>query len=97
MPRDDAPVPAAIEPLPADAAGPPELVDAATLYRRIERTFFGTLTRKLVAFEMTDRAIARHGYRVMRFWNHDVLGNLDGVMEAIRRELESPPHPGPHP
>ncbi len=49
MPRDDAPVPAAIEPLPADAAGPPELVDAATLYRRIERTFFGTLTRKLVA------------------------------------------------
>jgi methyl-accepting chemotaxis protein len=49
MPRDDAPVPAAIEPLPADASGPPELEDAATLYRRIERTFFGTLTRKLVA------------------------------------------------
>ena len=41
--------------------------------------------------------LARHGYRVIRFWNHDVLGNLDGVMEKIRRELESPPHPGPLP
>ncbi|MCX7356139.1 MAG: DUF559 domain-containing protein [Alphaproteobacteria bacterium] len=32
--------------------------------------------------------LARHGYRTIRFWNHEVLGNLDGVMDAIRRELE---------
>lgn len=32
--------------------------------------------------------MARHGYRVIRFWNNDVLENLDGVMETIRRELE---------
>ncbi|MGE0095124.1 MAG: endonuclease domain-containing protein [Alphaproteobacteria bacterium] len=41
--------------------------------------------------------LAHHGYRVIRFWNHDVLGNLDGVMETIRRELENPPHPDPLP
>ncbi|MEW5892256.1 MAG: endonuclease domain-containing protein [Pseudomonadota bacterium] len=27
------------------------------------------------------------GYGVLRFWNNDVLGNLEGVLEVIRREL----------
>ena len=33
------------------------------------------------------RMIEAHGYRVIRFWNHDVLANTDGVLEAIRQEL----------
>lgn len=28
------------------------------------------------------------GYRVMRFWNNDMLQNIEGVLEAIRLELE---------
>ena len=40
--------------------------------------------------------LARLGYRVIRFWNHDVLTNTDGVSEAIVRALESaPPLPDP--
>ena len=31
------------------------------------------------------------GYRVIRFWNNDVLGNLDGVLQTILREVESMP------
>ena len=31
------------------------------------------------------------GYRVLRFWNNDVLGNIDGVMETISQALKSPP------
>jgi very-short-patch-repair endonuclease len=31
--------------------------------------------------------IERYGYRVLRFWNQDVLANTDGVLEAIRQEL----------
>jgi len=31
--------------------------------------------------------IERYGYRVIRFWNNDVLANTDGVLEAIRQEL----------
>jgi len=27
------------------------------------------------------------GYRVMRFWNNDVLTNLEGVLERIREAL----------
>ena len=39
------------------------------------------------------------GFRILRFWNNDVLGNLDGVIEAIllvlRSEASPPPHPAP--
>lgn len=27
------------------------------------------------------------GYRVVRFWNDEVLGNMDGVLEVVLREL----------
>ncbi|HUC66304.1 MAG TPA: DUF559 domain-containing protein [Stellaceae bacterium] len=35
--------------------------------------------------------IARYGYRIIRFWNSDVLENLEGVLETIRHALEAPP------
>jgi very-short-patch-repair endonuclease len=41
--------------------------------------------------------LERKGYRVIRFWNNDVLTNLDGVLEAIVIALTSDPHPGPLP
>ena len=31
--------------------------------------------------------IEKYGYRIVRIWNHDVLSNTDGVLEAIRQEL----------
>jgi BirA family biotin operon repressor/biotin-[acetyl-CoA-carboxylase] ligase len=38
--------------------------------------------------------LANHGYRVIRFWNNDVVRNLEGVVEMIRRALVvgPPPH-----
>jgi len=32
-------------------------------------------------------AIEAAGYRVIRFWNHDVLANTDGVLEVIAQAL----------
>jgi adenine-specific DNA-methyltransferase len=32
------------------------------------------------------------GYRVLRFWNNDILTNLTGVLERINEALKSP-HP----
>ena len=29
--------------------------------------------------------LERDGYRVVRFWNSDVLGNVEGVLEHLRR------------
>ena len=31
--------------------------------------------------------IEKYGYRILRYWNNDVLANTDGVLEAIRQEL----------
>jgi very-short-patch-repair endonuclease len=36
------------------------------------------------------------GYRVVRFWNHEVLTNTDGVLERIA-EVLGDPHPSPLP
>jgi very-short-patch-repair endonuclease len=35
--------------------------------------------------------LSRYGYRVIRFWNTDVVENLEGVLETIRQALEVPP------
>ena len=33
-----------------------------------------------------DKFFADNGFRVLRFWNSDVLDNIDGVMQIIRSE-----------
>ena len=51
-------------------------------------------------FEERDRQrtafIESEGYRVIRFWNSEVLGSLDGVLVAILQALETA-HPQPLP
>jgi len=34
--------------------------------------------------------LQENGYRILRFWNNDVLGNMDGVLERIREALRAP-------
>ncbi len=34
------------------------------------------------------RILEQWGYHVVRFWNNDVLGNIDGVLEAILQDLQ---------
>jgi very-short-patch-repair endonuclease len=36
-----------------------------------------------------DQRLIADGYRVLRFWNNDVLGNLEGVLATIQSELSS--------
>ena len=51
-------------------------------------------------FERT-RWLESQGFRVLRFWNNDVLANIEGVMQVMEKELcappPSPPLPGPLP
>jgi very-short-patch-repair endonuclease len=37
--------------------------------------------------EVRDRYLRAEGYRVMRFWNNDVLSNIDGVLTVIDEGL----------
>ncbi len=34
------------------------------------------------------RILEEWGYHVVRFWNNEVLSNVDGVLEAIMQELK---------
>ena len=45
------------------------------------------------ADERRTRYIEARGYHVLRFWNHDVLGNLDGVLQVIQSVVPPPPTP----
>jgi very-short-patch-repair endonuclease len=35
------------------------------------------------------------GYRVLRFWNNEVLTNIDGVLEVIQNAVVAAPTPAP--
>jgi len=38
-----------------------------------------------------DSYLRQFGFKVLRFWNNDVLQNTSGVLEIIRRNCLSPP------
>jgi len=40
-----------------------------------------------------DKWLARNEFRVLRFWNNDVLQNLEGVLTSLATELNNTPHP----
>ncbi|MFL1406127.1 endonuclease domain-containing protein [Marinobacter sp. M1N3S26] len=44
-----------------------------------------------------DDWLTRKGFRVLRFWNHDILGQTDVVLEEIYRALRASPSPRPSP
>ena len=39
--------------------------------------------------------LENQGYRVIRFWNNEVLGNIEGVVAEIERTLRDIPSPSP--
>lgn len=47
--------------------------------------------------ERRSSVLAKDGFRVLRFWNTDVLENIDGVLESIMQALQQPPSPQPSP
>ncbi len=44
--------------------------------------------------DMRTEYLNQAGYRVVRFWNNEVLANMEGVLEVIQMNL-SQPHPNP--
>jgi len=42
---------------------------------------------RLEADQLRTEKLERFGYRIVRFWNHDVLNNIEGVLDAVIQEL----------
>jgi very-short-patch-repair endonuclease len=40
-----------------------------------------------------DKWLAHNEFRVVRFWNNDVLKNLEGVLTILAEEIDRTPHP----
>ena len=36
-----------------------------------------------------DAFLAEEGYKILRFWNNDVMSNRDGVLEMILKDLQT--------
>ncbi|HZQ11236.1 MAG TPA: DUF559 domain-containing protein [Pseudolabrys sp.] len=46
---------------------------------------------------LRDQWLRERNYRILRFWNSDIMSNMDGVLETIANALraDAPPHPVP--
>jgi len=70
----------------------PYIVDFACLERRLIVEADGSQHADSVSDRQRDAYLGRLGFRVLRFWNNDVLENATGVFELIYAELHTP-HP----
>jgi acyl-CoA thioester hydrolase len=48
----------------------------------------GQHTAELEKDQVRTARLERDGFKVLRYWNHDVLSNLEGVLETIAAELQ---------
>lgn len=71
------------------------IVDFACLSRKLLIEIDGSQHLDAVAHDEARSAwLQSQGFRVVRFWNHDVLARTIEVMDAIHAALESRPSPG---
>ena len=66
----------------------PYIVDFASMQRKLALEIDGGQHLGSVDDEVRDRWLKARGYRVLRFWNHEVLKNTEGVLTAIASTLE---------
>ena len=66
----------------------PYIADFACLDRMvIVEVDGGQHAERVADDEQRARLLQQHGFLVLRFWNTDVLGNMEGVLEVIRRAI----------
>ena len=66
----------------------PYIADFACLERRLIVEIDGSQHAASTTDPARDAYLRRHGFRVLRVWNHDVLANFEGVCDVIFQLLE---------
>jgi very-short-patch-repair endonuclease len=73
------------------------IVDFACHATRIVIEVDGSQHDRSAADEKRTKVLEATGYRVLRYWNNDVLSNIDTVLEDILRAITTTPTPNPSP
>jgi len=55
----------------------------------------GQHAKRTIEDHRRTRFLVSRGYRVLRFWNNDVLENVEGVLILIEEALKNSPSPSP--
>lgn len=77
---------------------PPYIVDFACIAAKLIIEADGGQHNRPGDHHLRDRALRKGGWNVLRFWNNDIIGNMDGVLQTISAALGSPmPPPNPSP
>jgi very-short-patch-repair endonuclease len=66
----------------------PYIVDFASVQRKLFLEIDGGQHLENADDEVRDRWLGSRGYRVLRFWNHEVLKNMEGVLTVIASASE---------
>jgi very-short-patch-repair endonuclease len=70
------------------------IVDFASHTKRIIVEVDGGQHALQLAADMErTKALQAHGYSILRYWNNDVLSNIDGVLEDIQAAIKKTPAP----
>ncbi|MEW5972259.1 MAG: ATP-dependent RNA helicase HrpA [Pseudomonadota bacterium] len=76
----------------------PYVVDFVCLEKHLVIELDGGQHSEAEAYDrQRDAWLEGQGFRVLRFWNNEVMQNLEGVLEAIRLALQSPSPQPPSP
>ena len=73
------------------------IVDFACHATRIVIEVDGSQHDRSAADQRRTRVLEADAYRVVRYWNNDVLSNIDSVLEDIHRAITTTPTPSPSP
>ena len=80
---------------------PPYIVDFACIEARLIIEVDGGQHARPGDHYLRDGELQREGWRVLRFWNNEILTNPQGVLRTIAETLGPPldqsPHPNPPP
>ncbi|HYG61942.1 MAG TPA: DUF559 domain-containing protein [Thermoanaerobaculia bacterium] len=63
------------------------IVDFVCFERKLVIEVDGGQHMGSVSDAVRDQFLREEGFLVLRFWNHEVLGNVEGVLEVIGGEL----------